>query len=116
MTVWLVLLAAAGLEYGDHVSLTTDEVRCRLSNGWIVELLPAGTDGEFNLLVVDREGAIIDPTWLRVDGGEIVEMETNGGITSMAAVRRQFLELRDLPRSPVAGAPRCREPMKDGAL
>ena len=116
MSGWLALLAAASLGYGGHVSLASDEVRCRLSNGWVVGLLPAGKEGEFHLLVVDSKGAIIDPTWLRTLGGDIVEMETNGGVASMEAVRKQFRELRTLPRSSVAKAPRCRMPMKDGTL
>jgi hypothetical protein len=110
----LVMLAASSLGFGGQVPLATDEVRCRLSNGWIVELLPSEKANEFHLLVVDGEGEIIDPTWLRVEDGKIVEMETNGGIGSREAVAKQFRELRTLPRSSVANAPRCREPMKDG--
>ena len=99
-----------------RVALDREEVRCRLSNGFVVELLPAERTGEFYLLVVDRTGEIIDPTWLRTEGDTIVEMETNGGIASMEAIGKEFHELRQLPRSSVAEAPRCREPMKDGTL
>ena len=89
--------------------------KCRFSNGEDAQLRSLQARDEFALDVV-YDGGQIDRSWLRLEKHQIVEIETNGGIASTAAVVALFEELRALPPETVATPPRCRHPTKDGIL
>ena len=89
--------------------------KCRFSNGEDAQLRSLQARDEF-ALDVGYAGGQIDRSWLRLQERQIVEIETNGGIASTAAVVALFEELRALPPETVATPPRCRHPTKDGIL
>ena len=89
--------------------------KCRFSNGHDAQLRSLQAKDEFSVEVA-YDGGQIDRSWLRLEGGQIAEMETNGGIASMAAVGALFEELHALPPETVTTPPPCRHPTKDGIL
>ena len=115
MVFWVTLLAAQlAHREGDTVSLSGRELRCRFSNGQLVELRRLPGAGTYELLLVDAGGRVRDLSGLRVRDGKVVEIQTNGGAASQAAVSRLYEELRRSRLRSVAAASRCGHAYKDG--
>lgn len=110
----LSALALLQAVYGGYFDPHGNYVQCRFANGERALLLAGDIPDRKTLVVIAANGKVVDPSGLRLRDGELIAIETNGGVASQHAIATLYEELSRLPRTVGDRAPRCRHPGKDG--